>query len=364
MLARLSHDLPPGTLTTLAARPPEAHPAISPDTSFFDSTFFKAGSRWHTNPLLKYSITNALTLFRGIRSIVREGEKIVQEAKPKSLLGVSDTGQCLLGTYRLAQKTGVPYDLFLFDLWRGNFLKPVDRLVAWYYEARVIKGARKIFVAGEGLARYLKRVYNINCIVLRNPLPEPFPADIETESVTNTILYTGSIYWAQEDCIKRLIEAIKGMSIELHIYTPQSKEELARRGIVHQDNVRILPALPSVKISHLQRTASILFLPLTFARKGVKVIETASPGKMTEYLASGRPILVHAPPYSFISQYNKEHASALVVDQPSTAALRAAIEKLTIDQTLVQELTRHGAEEAQKHYRVETNSAILKAELL
>jgi glycosyltransferase involved in cell wall biosynthesis len=58
------------------------------------------------------------------------------------------------------------------------------------------------------------------------------------------------------------------------------------------------------------------------------------PGKMGEYLASGRPILVHAPADSFIAWYFRHHECGLVVDENDPARLAQAIDSLLNDADL------------------------------
>jgi hypothetical protein len=74
-----------------------------------------------------------------------------------------------------------------------------------------------------------------------------------------------------------------------------------------------------------QRAAGVLFLPLAFNAKR-EVVSTASPSKMPEYLAAERPILVHAPPFSYVVRYAREHQFAEVVDAADEDAIAHAIE--------------------------------------
>jgi len=70
------------------------------------------------------------------------------------------------------------------------------------------------------------------------------------------------------------------------------------------------------------------------------------PGKMGEYLASGRPILVHGPSDSFITSYFRQHECGLVVDENDPAQLARAIDSLLNDADLRKRLgarARHRA---------------------
>ena len=70
------------------------------------------------------------------------------------------------------------------------------------------------------------------------------------------------------------------------------------------------------------------------------------PGKMGEYLASGRPILVHGPSDSFITSYFRHHECGLVVDENDPSQLARAIGSLLNDADLRKKLgarARHRA---------------------
>jgi glycosyltransferase involved in cell wall biosynthesis len=79
------------------------------------------------------------------------------------------------------------------------------------------------------------------------------------------------------------------------------------------------------EMPRILREATLLFLPLAWHTKSPDIIATATPGKFTDYLASGRPMLIHAPDYAFVSRYAKQHQLGLVVDQDSPELLAAAI---------------------------------------
>ena len=78
----------------------------------------------------------------------------------------------------------------------------------------------------------------------------------------------------------------------------------------------------------------MLFLGLGFETAHPAVIRTAAPAKLPEYMASGRPILVHAPRGSHFADYVREAGFAEVVDVPEEEALRAALLRLLEDAEL------------------------------
>ena len=76
---------------------------------------------------------------------------------------------------------------------------------------------------------------------------------------------------------------------------------------------------------------------------------TAFPSKMPEYLASGRPILVQAPPKSYLVRYAKQHGFAEIVDEPDVSAAACAVRRLATDSERRAELLRNAAVTLQRH---------------
>jgi glycosyltransferase involved in cell wall biosynthesis len=101
-----------------------------------------------------------------------------------------------------------------------------------------------------------------------------------------------------------------------------------------------------------QRAADVLFLPLAFHSTIQEVLRTSAPGKLAEYLASGRPILVHAPAETFIAGHFRSHRAGIVVDTPDPQRLAGALRDIAGDAALRDSL-RSSALALAELYRVE-----------
>lgn len=165
-----------------------------------------------------------------------------------------------------------------------------------------------------------------------------------------SIVFTGAIYDAQADAIKRLIAALDdfdGFDPHVHLLTQWERALLAQLGIVDGGRVHIRTA-SRADARAAQRAADILFLPIAFDAKP-HVIATASPSKMPEYLASGTPILVHAPRDSYLARYAREYGFAEVVDEPDAAALASAVRRIATDEARRTELATAARRALERH---------------
>jgi glycosyltransferase involved in cell wall biosynthesis len=260
--------------------------------------------------------------------------------------------------YLASRLVGVPFFLYLFDYYSYQWVEPTARFFAQHFEPILLKGAAGIITPNELLRDELRHRYEVEATVIHNLCDiGEYEAVLGDTPARNTgeisIVYTGAVYEAQYDAFRNLIAAIELLdrpNVKLHIYTAQAPCDLEERGIhgpvVYHEH-KAASAIPSI-----QRGADLLFLPLAFTSPYPKVIRTSAPGKMGEYLAARRPILVHAPPDSFVVWYFRQHECGLIVDQSDPAKLAQAIERSLTDASLRQKLSVRAWKRAQSDFSI------------
>jgi glycosyltransferase involved in cell wall biosynthesis len=265
-----------------------------------------------------------------------------------AVVGCTGTPIDVPATALAAQELGIPFVGYLFDdpvyQWPAG---PYRNFSAWQ-EMSWSARAAAVIVPNEFMAEEFNRRTGHLPHIIRNPVNLAAYLKIKPPSAidraTKRIVYTGSIYHAQVDAFRNLVEAIgTSRGYEIHIYTSQSQGVLDKNGIdgkavVHHPHVDIQ------SIPQIQKNADILFLPLAFHTDTQEVLRTSAPAKLGEYLAAGRPILVHAPRRSFAAHYIQYNNAGLVVDQPDPSALKAALELIStnrkLQQTLIENATK------------------------
>ncbi|MDD1684697.1 MAG: glycosyltransferase, partial [Methanoregula sp.] len=100
-------------------------------------------------------------------------------------------------------------------------------------------------------------------------------------------------------------------------------------------------ALPNSEMPAVQQSADILFLPLAFDSPYPDIIRTSAPGKIGEYLASEKPVLVHAPKDSFIAWYFSKNRCGDVVSENNPDTLAEHVVRLVRDDEYRRELARN-----------------------
>jgi glycosyltransferase involved in cell wall biosynthesis len=254
--------------------------------------------------------------------------------------------------YLVSRICKLPFYAYIFDDYLYQFTGS-ERWLARLVAPLIFKHSAGIIGPNEFICREYEQRYEAATALVRNPCdkaeleqePHARPSDPER---CIRILYTGDVYLANYGCFRNLIQAMKLLPeylLELHIFTVRSPEQLKTEGI-ESDRTFIHPHLPYSESLEQQRISDILFLPLAFESPIPEIIRTSAPGKLGEYLASGRPVLAHVPVDSFVSYYLERHQCALVASRNDADCLKDHILTLMKDEEFCQTMVERARRQA------------------
>jgi len=265
----------------------------------------------------------------------------------------------------LSKKIKKPFAIYLFDLYLGNQLNFPYNIIARIVEPIIFKKAEHIIVTNDATKEYYVKKYGKEkkySVIYNCAFPEKYPEDaiLEHNKKIN-IVFTGNIYWPQESSLNNLLELVdkwNKYNLNIIIYCPSIPKKLVEK---YQNNKNIIfTSAPQLEMTKIQSEADILFLPLSWNTSAPDIIKTASPCKLTDYLIAGRPMLIHAPGYSFIAKYAKENNFAEVVDREDQDMLKNAIEKLINDKEYANLLVANAKKTFYKNHDAIDNSIELQ----
>ena len=299
-------------------------------------------TQWLVRIFLRLKQTYILDAITIIRS--RQFRNILIKEKYDAVVACTGDLFDAPAAYLACRSLKIPFIFYAFDDYINQWTDQQLRSFARRYEPEFVNKAAFVIVPNECLSRKYKRRYGISPMVIHNPVDvTDYEASINESAkrvhTDKRIIYTGAIYDAHFDAFRNLIMALDHSDIpdvKLHLYTHQLTAKLRKQGI--SGPVVIHKALPMNCMPAIQRSADILFLPLAFHSPFPEVIRTSAPGKIGEYLASGRPILVHSPADSFISWYFKKYNCGIVVDEDDPKKLAQAVLHLLTDDDLKKKL--------------------------
>ena len=347
MIYHLLRDVDPQDYCLISSQQPDATQQYSrrlPGRYYYLSTGLelKRGYRFGLS-LVRESFNITLGVLLRARQIAR----IVRQEKCEVVMSCS-SGVDLLDMpagYLASRFAGVPFYAYLFDTYAHMWLSPRTRFIGQRLEPYLLQRAAGIVATNEFLQELLATRYGVRSVVIHNPcdlsqyeLPPDEPS--RTNDVEVRIVYTGAIYAAHYDAFRNLIAAIESLDrtdVKLHLYTGFPPQELIAQGI--RGPVVFHEHQPLATMPAVQQQADVLFLPLAFRSPYPELIKVSSPGKVGEFLAARRPILVHAPPDSLHTDYFRRQGCGLVVDEEDPKQLAQALERLIGDRDLQQSLS-------------------------
>lgn len=300
----------------------------------------------------------------GLLSYTKQIADILRREECEAVIACTDDLLHLPAGYWASRMVDIPFYPYLFDDYSTKWLEPPAQSFAHRIEPFLLKKAAGIISPNELLRDDLRQRYGVEATVIHNTCDlSAYPiARNETPRRSNDevrIVYTGAIYDAHYDAFQNLVSAINLLgkkNIKLHLYSTKPRRELEEKGIcgpvVYHEHE------PLFAIPHIQQQADLLFLPLAFASPYPEIIRTSQPVKMGEYLAARQPILVHAPPDSFIARYFRDNKCGLVIDQREPATLAQAIERLLTDVDLRQQLLMNARKRAESDFSISVARAI------
>jgi len=364
MLARLLGDLDPAEYCVISAREPVAGDAFSrslPGRHYQvpHEIFTTRGHRCGLS-FVRESINFTL----GVRARARRIAEIVKSEECNAIVACSGDLEDLPAAWLASQRAKVPFFAYYFDYYSHQFVATEKRMLARFIERRFIRRTAGIITTNEILTDDLRSRYGVDSTVLHLPCDleeyERLVSGCAEDDAVNdgvSIVYTGAIYDAHFDAFRNLLRAIEILKkkITVHIYAAQDPQELAANGI--DGPVVLHNHRPNSEMPCVQRRADILFLALAFNSPYPAIVRTAAPSKLAEYLASGRPILCHAPRDSFISWYFRKHECGVVVDEDDPARLAKGIELILSDAQLCQRLIANAYERARTDFNIATSRA-------
>ena len=364
-MAVVSHTVPPSTggqamliYRLFANQDPASYCVISQRVEdghdFAGGTLPELAGRYYRLPSdpgsgVKSKVARGLTLPAAFRARSAAIARVARDEGCEAIVVFTGDLLNLPAAARASRTTRIPYYVYVCDYYSRQWVNRVFGYVARRIEPHVLRGAAAVIVPNEFMQDELRREFGVRAQVIHHfcDLSEYGPAPTRPLAGRLNVVYTGAVSPAQSDALQNAARATELMSAEgaaFHLFTGQSADVLRALG-VEGPYVRH-PHEPASAIPSIQRSADILFLPLSFESPYPSLVRTAAPFKMAEYLASRRPVLVHAPRDSFLSWYFRRHECGLVVDEPDVEKLSAAILRLSVDKELVEALVARGWERA------------------
>jgi glycosyltransferase involved in cell wall biosynthesis len=247
------------------------------------------------------------------------------------ILSVVDEGFSVIAGAIAARRAGLPHLILVCDLWEENSYSEVDRWIARRLERTLWRRAAAIIGFDDQIAEHYGAKHGVRTRVIPTPIDPPEAAsDADGRHAAQRgaeVIYAGALYWAQEEAARRLARVCEELP-DVRLTVIGDAAQAAAVGL-KADAVEA-PLAPE-RFRARVAEADVAAVCLSFRSPHPEVIATAAPARLPEYMASGTPILVHAPAGSHVAEYARREDFAELVDQADDDALAAGIRRVVAD---------------------------------
>jgi hypothetical protein len=160
-----------------------------------------------------------------------------------------------------------------------------------------------------------------------------------------TLHHSGQIHHLYADALinlivlSREIAEVKKIKIHLELWGNITRRDAEKalhinlQEVNQKDNfqVKICGEVPPLELARQQTRADFLLLVNSFLPEMEKQVRCSFSSKICEYMVSGVPILVYAPPYSSLAAHLGKYKAAHIISSQDMEEVRLKLEEILVD---------------------------------
>lgn len=260
----------------------------------------------------------------------------------------------------------IPLYLMLHDDWPSyQTLRRPGRIhdaVRWGCRqilGRVYRQAQARFCVSPGMRDHCQTWFQADGVVLYpsrgEDSAEPRVRVRDHRAGPPVLAFCGHIH--QDGALSLLQSAarvLEGMGGHLDLYTPHPQERLQEFAL-HPPTVRRIGFFPAHEMAErLGVTADALLLPASFEPREHVDVATLFPSKLTDYTATGLPIIIWGPPSSSAARWSASNpGAAVLLTTVDPEPLRATLQRIVTDATYARALAQCGMEAGNRDFALD-----------
>jgi hypothetical protein len=333
LLYRLLQDYPSGKLMVMEA---EGYVSLPP-RRLLDVPYLKFPVALKRLRYTRFSRLAASCLMLTAGSQARRLRRAARGFRPEAILTVAH-GHSWLAAARYAEAENLPLHLIVHDHCPDTLpvLRSLKGIQDRYFRGVYRRAASRLCVSPFMEEEY-SRCYGMRGQVLYPSRAKDCPLFDEAPPTYGRVggplraAYAGNIVHAgYVRLIRILVDSLERRGGLLLLYGPHSREQLTEWGLNRPSVVSRGLIASGDLISRLRDEADFLFVPMAFDADGSQFQMTISfPSKITDYTATGVPLLICGPEYCSAVQWAKTSGPvAEVVTTEDTREISAAAQRL------------------------------------
>lgn len=299
--------------------------------------------------------------------LVTKIKSIIRQEKIEYVIGIYPNEFYCLAACRAARELNIPFSSYFHNTYVDNVA--ITDPEAFAIQNEIFEHSEQVFVMSKGMQQFFQEKYpeiEVQPLVHtfnKFPLPEGFTGIPGTGKEHYRLVAIGNFNESNIEATVRFARAIKSDTrFSLHLYTHVPKLFLQKRGL-DPDLYHHCGFIKPNEVHQALQEYDVAVLTHGFSG-GYGAIEyrTIFPTRTIPLLLSGKPIIAHSPPGSFLNEFIEKHQCAALVDQANEAKLIQGLETIILDETYQQQLV-NAAKETSKQFYGPTVVTKLKQEL-
>jgi glycosyltransferase involved in cell wall biosynthesis len=298
--------------------------------------------------------------------IERRIKNLVKQVRPTLILAVYPSLHIFSAAIQAAEGSGIPWIAYLHDTLAEPYHGTKYQQLAEDVQSRMFSSAKAILVTGRGMADLYRTKHSVECVPIEIGYCEPIAATLKPSPTGVPHAFMGgSIYSVNDKAVARLLDGTEQAGVRFRLATPESWTFLDKHGVARRPGIEKVHYLLRKDYLTALLNQHILTVALNWPDEtsvAEDELATAFPTKVIEYLAAGRPILVHCPENYFLARFFRQHECGIVISTRDVAAIVAAVGTL-LDDGPEQDRMRKNALRAAQIFSIDRLSMLLRQTL-
>ncbi|MCB0736891.1 MAG: glycosyltransferase [Bacteroidetes bacterium] len=281
----------------------------------------------------------------------------VQKHKPDVIFGNYPKDAMLVASYRVAKEFGIPFYVYMHDLWEENMSISGSKKFAQKWEPEILEKSDRVICCTEKAQTYYKKKYGINSNLILHAVPDKDIdefveiKDEKDKSEKIVIVFSGSLaVHMNRDAFAVMSQAMDLLpeNYEL-LWLPITKidQDTLKEAGISSSKIR-QKLVNRMEMKEELRKANIVFAPLSHKNASMDEVMTVFSNKLLSYLVSGTPILVFGPKGCYHNELALSGKWGYVVDEDSPQTLANAILEMASPNFDRNSLVNNALEEANR----------------
>lgn len=280
---------------------------------------------------VNYFLSN-LQIKGGTKKIIKEAECF----KPSAIVGVYPDYYFLKMASDAAKELKLPFIAYLHDTISESSIGTRFEKESLKLQEDVFINSSALLVMSDGMKQLYKKKYNIDSITLEHTYLEKIPDVTSERGGLRQAFWGGDVYAININSVRRMSKALDLVGLKFFIATSHKKEYFEKTGF---DSEKLKIGFFENRKNYLKYLTenSILVLALDWPDESnihEDELATIFPTKTPEYLASGRPIIVHCPKNYFLANFFLKNDCGFVVSDKDPESLSKVLNNILKDKDL------------------------------